>query len=381
MFSDTGLLAESANRPKNGPVPGRPVNGYAMAITRKVQPNGQAEEEMTLWREIRCFILGLGLVAAAGHAADLSPGGAPAGQPPAAAGKIVARVNGEPISEAQVNTEMEKKWGGSRRRGVRKASPDVEKGLRRKALDEIIGDQVILQESRKLKIDDLEQKVEQRRKALEAKYGAGEGLANYLKRRSLTLDELKKALRTRVCVDEYLKRQGISEPEIPEDRVRRMYEENRKSYTREAAVHVSHVLIAVDEHVGAEAQEKARQKAEQIRAEIVKGKDFAEMAKQHSNCNSASGGGDLGAVKKGYMPPEFDRVAFALDKGGVSEVVKTKFGYHIVKVLDKSPAGVIPYEEMRDFLRKYLQQEESRKKLASHVVELKKQSKIEILSQ
>jgi peptidyl-prolyl cis-trans isomerase C len=87
-------------------------------------------------------------------------------------------------------------------------------------------------------------------------------------------------------------------------------------------------LIAVGERAAAEEKERARQKAEQIRKEILEGKDFAKMAKEHSGCTSAPRGGDLGRIKKGYMPAEFEKVAFALEKDAVSEVVETKFGFH-----------------------------------------------------
>jgi peptidyl-prolyl cis-trans isomerase C len=60
-------------------------------------------------------------------------------------------------------------------------------------------------------------------------------------------------------------------------------------------------------------------------------------------------------------------------------VVKTRFGYHIIKVVEKKPAGTIPYEDMRDFFRKYLQKEESKKKLQVHVAELRKKSQVEVL--
>ena len=78
------------------------------------------------------------------------------------------------------------------------------------------------------------------------------------------------------------------------------------------------------------------------------------------------------------MPRAFDKVAFAMEKGAVSEVVKTKFGYHIIKLSDKKSAGVAPYEEVRDFIEKFLQQQESEKKRAAHIAELKKKAKIEI---
>jgi peptidyl-prolyl cis-trans isomerase C len=331
-------------------------------------------------RGISCSIILLGLVFAPGRAVVFSAERPQADEQRAkAAEEVAARVNGVPIYAKQVSAAVEKSWGGSRKHGMRMENPDVLKGLQRKALDTIIADELIAQESRKLKIDDIEERVAQKVKALETKYGAGEGVEKYLKRRSLTLEDFRKSARARVYVDEYLKRQGILDPEIPEDRIRQMYQEDPESFRREEAVKVSHVLIAVDEHAGAEAKEQARKKAEQIHTEIVQGKDFAEMAKKHSNCNSASGGGDLGFIKRGYMPKEFEKAAFALEKDAVSEVVKTKFGYHTIKVFDKQSAGIAPYENVRDFIRKYLQQEESKKKLASHIVELRKKSKLEIL--
>lgn len=333
-------------------------------------------------REVNFFMIVLGLVFAAGNDAALSAEVAQTkDQQAKAAGKVAARVNGEPIYADRLDAEVEQRMATFKRYGMRKESPDLLKELQQKSLDKFISDELIAQESRKLKIDDIDGKVEKVVKGLEAKYGAGKGIEGYLKRRSLTVEEFKKSARTKVCIDEYLKKQGILEPEIPEDRIRAMYQEDPKSYSREESVSVSHILIAADVHAGAEAKAKARQKAEEIHAEILKGQDFAEMAKKHSKCNSAAGGGELGFVKKGFMPKQFDDVAFALEKGAVSEVVETKFGYHIIKVLDKQRAGVAPYEDVRDFIRKYLQEEESKKKLALHIAELKKKSKIEILLQ
>jgi len=87
----------------------------------------------------------------------------------------------------------------------------------------------------------------------------------------------------------------------------------------------------------------------------------------------------LGLIKKRDLPPELEKVAFALEEGAVSELVEEKLGWHILKVSEKHPAGVVPYEQMRAFLKKYLQEEESKKKLAEHIAELKKKSQIEIL--
>ena len=135
----------------------------------------------------------------------------------------------------------------------------------------------------------------------------------------------------------------------------------------------------MDGEAKTEEKQQARQKAEQIRREILAGRDFAAMAKAHSDGKTASTGGDLGHIKRGYMPAGFDEVAFSLEKDTVSEVVETKFGYHVIKVVDRQPARLVPYEQMRVFLKTYLQGEESKKKLAAHIAELRKRSEIEIL--
>jgi parvulin-like peptidyl-prolyl isomerase len=87
----------------------------------------------------------------------------------------------------------------------------------------------------------------------------------------------------------------------------------------------------------------------------------------------------LGYIKRGYMPDQFDRVAFAMEINAVSEVVSTKLGYHIIKVSDKKGGGVAPYEEARELIKKFLQKEEAKKRLAAHIGKLRGEANIEIL--
>jgi peptidyl-prolyl cis-trans isomerase C len=295
-------------------------------------------------------------------------------------GKIVARVNGSPIYEAQIKPEVDKGLQKFRKYGMRKESPATIKRLQMKALTKVIDQKLIDQESRKQTIENLDEKVEQRVQALKKKYGSQKLYDRILKQKRQTEESLRESLKNRIYIDEYLKKKGVLEPQIPEYRIRKFYEKNALSYYREETVNVSHILIVVDENGTPEEKEKARQRAEQIRKEIMAGEDFAEMARKHSACSSAQKGGKLGYVKRGYMPEEFDKVAFATADGDVAgEIVETQFGYHIIKVSDKVPAGITPYEEIRDFLKKYLQEEESKKKLAALLVELKKKAKIDIL--
>lgn len=293
--------------------------------------------------------------------------------------KVAALVNGQPIYHDQLDAKVDARLRSYRKLGMREKRPDLILSLKRRALEEVIGDTLVRQEAEKITVEDIEQKVDQRVKGLELKHGTGERIDKYLKMRNLTMEGLRESFKKRIQMDEYLKQQGILEPDIPEERIKEMYDGDPESYSVEESVQVSHILIGVDPHAGPDAKSQARQEAEQIRQEILDGKDFAELAKEHSDCNSASGGGRLRDLKRGYMPKEFDEAAFALEKDAISEPVETKFGYHIIKLIDKQSAGVVPYEKMRDFIKKYLQQEESKKLLAAHMVELRSQAKIEIL--
>jgi peptidyl-prolyl cis-trans isomerase C len=298
-------------------------------------------------------------------------------QQPAEAGKVVAVVDGEPIYEAQLRPEIEKALRRFGQHHTREQAPDLFRRLQSRALDKAIGEELILQASQELVIEDVDERVEQKLEAMKRRYATEEHFEDYLERNGLTMEGVRSSLRMHVYVDEYLREKGLSEPQIPEQRIRETYERDRESYSREESVEVSHILIAVDATAESEGEGRSRQEAERIRTDILEGEDFAEMAKRHSDCNSASGGGNLGYIKKGYMPEEFETVAFSMEVDGVSEVVKTRFGYHVISVSDKKSAGIAPYEDVRDFIEKYLQQQETEKALAAHIAELREKAEIE----
>ena len=86
--------------------------------------------------------------------------------------------------------------------------------------------------------------------------------------------------------------------------------------------------------------------------EIANGADFGEMAEQHSDGPTASKKGDLGIVLRGMMVPEFERMAFSLEVNEVSQPVKTQFGYHLIKVFEKTPGEQPPLDEIYDRVAK-----------------------------
>ena len=134
---------------------------------------------------------------------------------------------------------------------------------------------------------------------------------------------------------------------VAEGQARNNYKAKPDRFQAPEQVQVRHILIA-----GTDGD--ARAQAEKILEELKAGANFAQLAKERSaDTGSAAKGGDLGLFARGRMVPEFDEAAFALKKpGDLSSIVETKFGFHILKLDARRPAGLRPYEEVREELIK-----------------------------
>jgi peptidyl-prolyl cis-trans isomerase D len=143
-----------------------------------------------------------------------------------------------------------------------------------------------------------------------------------------------------------------------EEEVKDYYYEHEDEYIIPKQVQASHILIKVPAGAGPEAEEQARKKAEEIRRKLEAGEEFAKLAARFSDDEAtAAQGGELGYFTRGKMVPAFERAAFSLGKGDLSQPVKTGYGYHIIKVTDIKPQQKKPLEEVRPQIEASLRQE------------------------
>ena len=152
-----------------------------------------------------------------------------------------------------------------------------------------------------------------------------------------------------------------------------VYDEAAKQMGQEQEVHARHILIraaAGDDKASKEAEDKIKA----IIVRLKKGEDFAKVASEATEDPSGkANGGDLGYFSKEQMVPEFSDTAFKLDKGQISEPVKTQFGWHVIKVEDKRVKPVPPFDEVKPQIENYVQ----RKAQAELVTSLRASAKIE----
>ncbi len=295
--------------------------------------------------------------------------------------EIVAKVNGEPIYADKLDELVQKQLQKDKRFSSSGSHPAQVAVVKKKILNKLINDEVLRQASIKESVPDFNKKLKKELEVINEKFGSEEKFKNYVASKKMTDAQFSIFLKEKIHLSEYFKKYGLDDPDIPEEKIRDFYDKGKNNFRREELVKVSHILLSVEENADPMKKKKIQDKADELRQMLMQNKDFAQIAKEYSDSAEANeSGGDLGFIKKGYMPTAFDEVAFSLKQGEVSEPVLTQFGYHILKVTDKQPARISPYEEVRDFIRKYLQEGEIIKNSTSHIKKLRQEAKIEIIN-
>ncbi len=293
--------------------------------------------------------------------------------------KVIATVNGEPIYKSKLDKLVKKqlrkdskyKSTGSNALGIKIAE--------KKVLNVLINNELLIQASKKEDSKDIDKKVDQELEKLAEKFGGIEKYKRYLPE-EMTDSEFRAYLKKKLLVQDYLKKQGVIDPYIPEEKIKEFYNARKSNFRSEELVNVSQILLPIKPNDTQEKKDAVLKKAKEIRQMLIDGEDFAKLARKYSQSAEANAtGGNLGMIKKGYMPKEFDKVAFSMKIGDISEPIKTKFGYHIITISDRQEAKTASYEKSKDFIKKFLQERETTKKMALLMKKLRKEAKIQIL--
>ena len=175
-----------------------------------------------------------------------------------------------------------------------------------------------------------------------------------------------------LVVGHYGDKMTISEKDIDD-----FYAGNPDNFVTEETIRARHILFKVDAAAGEDAKNEARKKAEEVLEKARGGEDFAELAKAHSQGPSGPKGGDLGSFGRGKMVPPFEEAAFSLKPGEVSGLVETRFGYHIIKLEERSGATAVTREEAADQIREFLKAQKVNEAVFARLEALRKEAKVE----
>ena len=162
----------------------------------------------------------------------------------------------------------------------------------------------------------------------------------------------------------FTEKQFLSRVQVDEQAITQYYDDDRDRFFEPRAVHARHILIKCEPAADADARPGAEQQARVVVDKLQAGGDFADLAQRFSqDTASAEKGGDLGWFGPGQMVKPFEQVAFGLQAGETSDLVETRFGFHIIRVEESRAARTRPLAEVRDQIERELRQEKARQQV------------------
>lgn len=244
--------------------------------------------------------------------------------------KVAARVNGQPITEADIDAALV----GMGAKGERYNTPDG----RKMVLEQLINKKLFLAD-------------------------AAKNLYEYDPQFKAEFQKLKEDMLANFAIAK-----AVDGVRVTDEEAKKFFEENEKDLNAGESVSASHILVDSEE------------KANEIKAEIESGAvSFEDAARKYSSCPSSEQGGALGEFTRGQMVPEFDEACFSMKVGELRGPVKTQFGYHLIKLNDKKEATPLKYEDIADQIKQKLLTDKQQAAYRSKVNQLKILYPVDIL--
>lgn len=204
----------------------------------------------------------------------------------------------------------------------------------------------------------------------EQSVGGKENLAQRLEEADITRGALLQSIQRDLVIRRYLETHFSEESAVDESEAATYFDENKERFATPDSVRARHILLQIKADDDEAAREDKRKKLEEILREARSGGDFARLAEQHSEGPSNVRGGDLGFFRRGEMVQPFDSAAFALGVGEISDIVETRYGYHIIKVEARKDGRVLDYDEIKDDLLAQLKQQKLAMAVQNHLNEM-----------
>ena len=281
--------------------------------------------------------------------------------------EVIAKVNDEYILKSDYDRQVALVKSALEANGQDFSTAEGKKvlqAIKETVLESMIDDQVILWQAGKNNITLDDEEFNEAISQLEQYHGGKDALETYLKQQGLDRESFEAQVKDQLIINKF-REKLTQDVKVTEDEVKKYYEENKKMFELPSKeIRASHILVDTEEE------------AKELLAQIKAGADFAELAKKYSkDPGSKDQGGDLGYFSKGKMVPEFEKAAFALKPGSVSDVVKSEYGYHIIKVTGERTS--LSFDDAKDYIKSNLENAKKDEEFAKHVEKWKKESRIE----
>lgn len=287
--------------------------------------------------------------------------------------RVAAVVNNDVITLSEVEARIAPDAQRLRNEGDATKRGELKAQLLKRGLDMLVGERLMESQVKELNIEVADSEIEMGMEDVKKQNNiTAEQFEGLLAQEGYTLSSYKAFMRKHLARLKLVNLKVRSKVKISDEDLKAEYARWSHEESSEFEVHARHLLVQVAAKATPEQVEAARVKAVALRNEAAKpGTNFAELAKKKSEGPSAADGGDLGFFRRGVMVAEFERAAFTLPVGGISEPIRTKFGWHVLKVEEHKTLAAPPLEEVKDQLRDKMLRGQLEKYTEQYVQELR----------
>jgi peptidyl-prolyl cis-trans isomerase C len=291
----------------------------------------------------------------------------------------VAIVNGVPISKAQYDRLMNPVQNKTALNGKNEITDEQIAQAKNKIMDNLIATELLYQECKKVGIKVNDKEVLKTFNQQKAQFKSNEAFRAALIESNYNEGLLKNQIKIGLIIQSYIEQNFGKKTVIPDEDVKKYYDENIDKFKQPEEIRASHILILAPSGTDQEKKDAFKKDTEAILQRLKAGEDFASVAKEVSQDPSTKEkGGDLGFFTKGQMVKSFEDSAFALSPGEMSDIVETEFGFHIIKVTDKKEAKTVSLDEAKEGIRSSLKSAKVNSDVNKYIAELRSKAKIEI---
>jgi peptidyl-prolyl cis-trans isomerase SurA len=290
--------------------------------------------------------------------------------------KVVAKINSEIVTLSSV----EEKSALLRQKYDRSPSISIpQQELLSEALNMIIEEKLQAQEGEKRGIVVDERSIDAALKNISDKNGLDEGqLEEMLEREGKSLSSFRKNIREQIMVSKVSQYELSNRVKVSDKEVSNYYSSHQKEFWKDSQIRARHILFIVEPGASEKNRREKLDQATKVLNKIREGGDFIDIAREYSEDVSASNGGDLGFITRGKMVAEFEEALFSIKEGKVSDIVKTEYGYHIIKVDEILAGKTLTLEETKDRINQILFVQKQKQGYKDWMSELKKSAFIEV---
>ncbi len=249
---------------------------------------------------------------------------------------------------------------------------EAQAGLKKQLMEEFVLRTLLTNETNNKKIGVTDKEMRAAINQIKANIPPEKKIDDFLRENSIRREDIALGIKIRKLVEmETGKKSKPTEKEIS-----KFFTDNKEKFTTQDSVHVRHILVTIDAKDDEKTKAEKKVRIENLRKQVLEGADFAEIAKNNSDCPSKENGGDLGEIKKGQTVKPFEDAAFSQEINQIGPVVTTEFGHHVIQVLGRSPAKTVKIEEVKDKIAIYLEQQKQAEAFSKMTARLRKNAVI-----